>query len=175
MITSRRCLLVDWGDTVMRVFAEQSGPMCRWPRVEAVPGAVEALGRLSKSWQIALATNAADSDEADIRRALARVGLDGLFKKIYCFARVGYKKPSREFFGYVLQDLQLPCSSVVMIGDEFERDVLGANACGIRAVWLNRLTADVRQGAMYQTAHNWESAALLAGQHWGDGRTGQGG
>ena len=163
---SRRCLLVDWGDTVMRVFPEQSGPMFRWPRVEAIPGAEEALGRLGGprgSWRIALATNAADSDEADIRKALARVGLDGLFERIYCFARVGHKKPSAEFFGYVLEDLKLPCTSVVMVGDEFERDVLGANACGIRGVWLNRITSEVREGAMYQTARDWEQVAELLG------------
>lgn len=131
--------------------------------MEAIEGVAEALGRLSKSWQIALATNAADSDEADIRRALSRVGLDGVFEKIYCFAKVGYKKPSREFFGYVLKNLQLPCSSVVMVGDEFERDVVGANACDIRAVWLNRVTTEVRTGELYQTVHDWASAVALLG------------
>jgi len=33
-----RALIFDWGDTVMRVFPEFSGPMAHWPRVEAVHG-----------------------------------------------------------------------------------------------------------------------------------------
>lgn len=59
-----RCLLFDWGDTLMRDFPQFSGSMATWPKVEMVDGADEVLQLLGTSWQLALATNAVDSTEA---------------------------------------------------------------------------------------------------------------
>jgi len=78
-------ILFDWGDTLMRVFPEYTGPMKDWPRLEAVPGAAGMLDALHEDWILALATNAADSDEADIRAALRRVDLERRLDKVYCF------------------------------------------------------------------------------------------
>ncbi|CAC5407212.1 LHPP [Mytilus coruscus] len=43
-------------------------------------------------------------------------------------------KPSKSFFGAVLQDLGQPAESVVMIGDDIVNDVGGAQSCGMRGV-----------------------------------------
>lgn len=154
MSREQRCVLFDWGDTLMRVFPEYEGPMVTWPRVEAAPHAAEVLAALQSQWLLALATNAEASTEADIRAALARVGLDRWLDKIYCFRGVGYKKSSPAFFAQVLADLGLDPRQVVMVGDDFEADVLGANRCGIRALWLNVQSAEVRQGECYSTIHD---------------------
>src|SRR5687767_9344160 len=100
----RRCLLFDWGDSLMLNFPELPGPMATWPRVEAVPFAKETLAGLRAKWTLALATNAADSKEAEIWSALERVGLDDLLDKVYCYRVIGYKKPSLEYFDYILKD-----------------------------------------------------------------------
>jgi len=69
------CVLFDWGNTLMVDLPGCFGPMASWPRVEAVAHAQETLGQLrAAGWHIALATNAADSDEDQIRIALARAG-----------------------------------------------------------------------------------------------------
>ena len=81
------CILFDWGDTLMRDFREFSGPMASWPEVRALPGAGEVLSALRPHWRLALATNAADSSEAEIRDALERVDLSPLIDKVYCFRR----------------------------------------------------------------------------------------
>ena len=131
-------ILFDWGDTLMRVFPEYTGPMKDWPRLEAVPGAVDMLDGLHEDWILALATNAADSDEADIRAALRRVDLERRLDKVYCFKTIGYRKPSPEFFDFILKDLGLPAERVIMVGDDLEADVLGARRAGLRAVWFNQ-------------------------------------
>jgi hypothetical protein len=107
-----RCLLFDWGDTLMRVFPEFDGPMAAWPRVEAMPFANEILADLHLRYGLALATNAADSEETEIRAALDRVGLGKLLDKVYCYRNIGHKKPSKEFFDYVLADLGIEQSQV---------------------------------------------------------------
>jgi len=138
----------------MRDLPGYDGPMATWPRVEAMPHAAETLATLQSGWLIALATNAAASDETQIRAALARVGLAHYFDAIYCFRAIGYKKPSAEFFAYILNDLGIPATSAIMIGDDFETDVVGANRCGIRAVWLNTVSNEARRGEMFETIHD---------------------
>jgi putative hydrolase of the HAD superfamily len=145
------CLLFDWGDTLMRVLPDCDGPMSTWPRVEALPYVEDTLTRLRADWLMALATNAAASEEDEIWKALARVGLDRLLDKVYCYRTIGHKKPSREFFDYILRDLMLGRESVFLVGDDFEADVMGANRCGIRAVWLNERSDETRVGEMYRT------------------------
>jgi len=133
----RGCVLFDWGDTLMRDFPEFSGPMAEWPRVESMPHAAEALAAVrAAGWTTALATNADDSDEALIWRALERVGLASLLDAVYCSRALGHDKPAPEFFRAILSDLALDAEHVVMIGNSLPNDVLGANACGIRAIWL---------------------------------------
>jgi HAD superfamily hydrolase (TIGR01662 family) len=147
------CLLFDWGDTLMRDFKEFSGPMKDWPRVEAVPGAAEMLAALQPDWTLVLATNAADSEEAEIRLALRRVGLDRWLDRIYCFKAIGYRKPSPEFFAYILNDLGLSPEQVVMVGDAYEADVQGANTCGLRAIWFNERTPEEHTNEKQRTIH----------------------
>ncbi len=130
-----RCVLFDWGNTLMVDFHEYSGPMSSWPRVEAIPHARETLTRLRASgWMIALATNAADSDEPEIRAALARVALDELVDRVYCSRGVGHAKPSPEFFAHIISDTGLPASRIVMVGDSPTNDVAGARGAGMPAV-----------------------------------------
>lgn len=148
-----RCVLFDWGDTLMRDFPEYPGPMASWPVVESLPRAAEVLAALRSGWTLALATNAGDSDEAAIRAALARVGLDALLDRIYCRRTVGHEKPAAEFFEFILEDLRLDRSAIVMVGDDFDRDVLGANRAGIRAIWLNERSEQDATGRMHRTVH----------------------
>jgi FMN phosphatase YigB (HAD superfamily) len=149
-----RCLLLDWGDTVMRVFPEYEGPMLTWPRVEAVEGITEALAVLRPDWTIALATNAADSEEEEIWSALARAGLDRMIDRVYCFRGVGYLKSAPEYFEQVLADLEIEPDSVVMAGDDFEADIVSANRSNIRAIWFDEDGAGDRTSAMHRTIHS---------------------
>lgn len=148
------CILFDWGDTLMRVFPEYDGPMVAWPNVEAMPHAEEALSELHSRSLLAVATNAANSEEAEIRAALERVSLDKLLDRVYCYRKIGHKKPSKAFFDYIMADLGIERSQVIMVGDDFEADVKGANACGIKAVWFNSRTSENREGGMHQTIHD---------------------
>lgn len=146
-----RCILLDWGNTVMRVFPEYEGPMFTWPRVEAVGGITEILTELHSDWAVALATNAADSEEPEIWSALARVGLDQLIDRVFCFREVGHRKSEPGYFEYVLSDLGIEPHSAVMVGDDFEADVLSANRAGIRAIWFHEDGTEEKTSAMHRT------------------------
>ena len=164
-----RCLLFDWGDTLMRVFPEFDGPMVTWPQVETLPHAEAVLSELRARSILAVATNAADSEEAEIRAALERVGLDKLLDKVYCYRKIGHKKPSKEFFEYILANLGLQTSQVIMVGDDFEADVVGANNCGIRAIWYNARADEKRESPMHRTIYDLRSLPKTLDSFWNPG------
>jgi putative hydrolase of the HAD superfamily len=161
------CILFDWGETLMRVFPEYDGPMVTWPQVEAMPHAEQVLAELQPLSILSVATNAADSDEAEIRAALDRVGLDKLLDKVYCYRKIGHKKPSKEFFDYILSDLGIERSHVLMVGDDFDADVMGANNCGIRAIWYNPRTEENRESSMHMTIHDLRQLRNAVTNYWG--------
>lgn len=130
-------VVFDWGDTVMRDFRANEGPMASWPRVEAVAGAEQALRALHPRYRLALATNASDSNEELVRRALHRVGLESFFERVFVSSDLGVEKPDARFFAAVLLGLQLPARQVVMVGDSYGNDVRGAKGAGLRTVWFN--------------------------------------
>jgi putative hydrolase of the HAD superfamily len=152
----------------MRVFPDYSGPMSRWPRLEAIPYAQETLAALRPGWIVGLATNAVDSSEAEIRDALARVQLDECVDRVFCYQQVGCKKPSPRFFEFILNDLGLDPSRVTMVGDNYEEDVLGANRSGLRAVWFNPRSDAEPSGEMLRTIHDLRDLEGILGQ-WAPG------
>jgi putative hydrolase of the HAD superfamily len=154
-LTHYQVLLFDWGDTLMKDDPSQPAAMVDWPEVEKVAGADLLLEKLHHSGRIlALATGAAVSNEAQIRGALARVGLDRYFDKVYCFANTGQRKPAEAFYRFILDDLQAQPEEALMIGDSFEKDVLAANRAGLAAVWFNPTTPEKRDGAGFTTVHS---------------------
>jgi FMN phosphatase YigB (HAD superfamily) len=146
-----KCVLFDWGDTVMRDYPEFRGPMYQWPEVAAMPGAFEVITAIRQLRQVILATNAVDSGEEHIWMALNRVSLDKVFHKVYCFQKIGKLKPARGFFQYILADLMVAPENVLMVGDNFTTDIVGANRCDIFGIWINHESSICRKGKMFNT------------------------
>ena len=143
--------IFDWGDTIMRDDPVRTEPMHLWPHVELMPDADIVLDRLSVAVSVSLATSAAVSDEAMIRRALARVGVDRFFRRVFTARSVGKKKNEPEFWLRVLEQLRAKPEEVTMVGDNFESDVLAPASVGIRSLWLNSHTTERRSGQSYST------------------------
>jgi putative hydrolase of the HAD superfamily len=149
-------VLFDWGDTVMRDHPEITIPMVEWETVEVIEGIADVLAYLHASGRrIVLATSAAISDEAQIRGALARGGLDTYFSNIYCFKNTSLPK-GEEFYRHILNDLRISVSDALMVGDGFEKDVQAANVVGIFAVWFNPRSDETREHDLHITVHSME-------------------
>ena len=130
-------LLFDWGDTLMADLPGQQGSMWRWPEVRAMPGAPETLAALATRLPCHLATNAAESGGDEVRRALARVGLDGLIGRVFCRSELGVAKSDPVFYRRIAAELGVAPARLWMIGDSLANDVESARAAGLYAVWLN--------------------------------------
>jgi phosphoserine phosphatase len=105
-------------------------------RHEAFTDARPALAELRRTHRLALVTNGASCLQ---REKLAGAGLaEEDFDAVVISGDVGVAKPRPEVFAHTLGLLGVGAAEAVMVGDSLERDVRGAEACGIRGVWLNR-------------------------------------
>jgi putative hydrolase of the HAD superfamily len=136
-------LLFDWGDTLMVDFRHEKGKMKDWPCVEACPFALETLQILAKRYPIYIATSAQDSNEAEIREAFKRVGLDVFISGYFCYDNLGYNKGVKPFYQTIAKRLDCAPQTLTMIGDNFQKDITSALESGLNAIWLNRLGAPV--------------------------------
>ncbi len=102
--------------------------------VYLAPGAVELLRYLRRSdLPLALVTNGTTLRQ---RSKLERFGLDHYFDAIVVEEEVGFGKPNALCFMTALQQLRVALPGVWMVGDDLERDVKGALAAGLSAVWI---------------------------------------
>jgi len=130
----KKVFLFDWGDTILKDFPNETGKMHTWQKVEAMPNAEKMLRELSQLTDCYLATNAKDSNKVDIIKALQRVNLHKYFKDIFCYKEIGFLKPSKEYFDTIVEKLNIEKSEIVMIGDNLENDIKGAESNGIESI-----------------------------------------
>jgi putative hydrolase of the HAD superfamily len=98
-----------------------------------IPGAGEALDRLAERYRLAIVTNGI----IDVQREkLVRTDLMERFEVVVISGEIGRGKPHRSVYDETLRRLGLPGSACVMVGDNFAKDVAGAQALGIRGVWI---------------------------------------
>lgn len=126
----------------------QQGKMCHWPRVEAIFGAFETLLYLSQQASIYIATNAADSTEYDIHKAFERVHLSAFISGYFCRDNLGLSKESGVlFYQSIVQKLKAEPSSLTMVGDNLDRDIMPAIEAGLEAIWF-RQEAEVSDSSL---------------------------
>ena len=108
-------------------------------------GDVEAaLDQLEGAYALALVTNGASCLQ---REKLAASGLEHRFAAVVVSGELGIGKPDPAIFAHALA--ALGCRDGVMVGNSLERDVDGALAAGLRAVWVNRF-GEARPGDLSQ-------------------------
>ena len=101
-----------------------------------IPGAIPLLEQLrSSGLKIGLVTNSTVVEQTG---KIRRLGLEPLLDVITISEAAGMAKPDPRIFQMTLAQLGCTPDDVLMFGDSWTSDVVGARAAGIRAVWLNR-------------------------------------
>jgi FMN phosphatase YigB (HAD superfamily) len=132
-----KCVLFDWGGTLMSEDGPLDVSMGMWPEVRAIDGAREILAALAPTHRLAVATNAVVSDRAMIELALERVSLREYITDIFCFTELGVRKDSPDFWSHVLATVKMRPSEVAMVGDTLEQDVFPPRRHGVFSIWFN--------------------------------------
>lgn len=132
-----RLALADHGVNdaqLAEALAERFGAERR-ARHEVFADVAGALNRLAESHSMALVTNGAACLQ---REKLAASGLGEHFEAVVVSADVGVAKPDPSVFEHALSELGADSDHAVMIGDSISKDIDGALAAGLGAVWINR-------------------------------------
>ncbi len=99
-----------------------------------IDGAAATVGDLSLRYQIALLTNG----PPDIQRhKLEATGLGDCFDVVIISGEVGVAKPDPSVFALTLERLGAAANTTVMVGDNWDRDVVGATAAGWSGIWVS--------------------------------------
>ncbi|TGD78964.1 HAD family hydrolase [Hymenobacter wooponensis] len=103
-------------------------------------GALPLLEALKPHYKIGIVTN---NRLAEQQEKLQYLGMTPLVDALITSEEIGVPKPNPRIFQVALERLHSRAAETVMVGDNWQADVVGALAVGIRPVWLNR-TASLR-------------------------------
>ncbi|MHB8431436.1 MAG: HAD family hydrolase [Acidimicrobiales bacterium] len=109
-----------------------------------VDGASATLELLAPHYRMGLLTNG----PSDLQRLkVAQAGLSARFDAVVISGEVAVGKPNEAVFAEVLQQLDARPEDSVMVGDSWERDIIGATNAGMAAFWLatGRPTPEVHE------------------------------
>ncbi len=99
-------------------------------------GALEVCQSLSVSHRLFVVTNGITRTQ--IKR-LQQSGLHDFFEDIFDSQSIGYQKPSKEFFDYVMSHIKdFNKKEALIIGDSLNTDIKGGLLAGIDTCWMNR-------------------------------------
>jgi putative hydrolase of the HAD superfamily len=105
----------------------------RMRNLDAYPGAYDLLELLRGSYKLALITNGTSDFQ---RLKIAHTDMAGRFDATIVSGDLGTGKPHPEPFLAALEALDVSPEEVVMVGNDEARDIAGAQALGIRTIWV---------------------------------------
>ena len=131
-------LLFDLGDTIMLEDTEVKDDQGTTLQAELVPGMAEALRQFkAQGHRLALVADARPDTPPNVLR---QHGLYDLFDAFAVSEVVGASKPGRRIFCAALDALEIAAGDygrVVMVGNNLERDIVGANRLGLISAFFH--------------------------------------
>ena len=126
-----------------------------------VDGAEELLEALKYKYELYIVSNGNASVQD---RRLKSAGIIPYFKDIFISERVGFNKPSAEFFEACFERIPgFEKDKAVIVGDRLSSDILGGMNAGVKTCWFNPRgdAPDPDIPADYEIKHLSELPALL--------------
>ncbi|MFN8445241.1 MAG: HAD family hydrolase [Caldilineaceae bacterium] len=139
-LTSRHLLAVciDSGDTLVDEGTEVKDADLVVQRAELIPGASELLYAIKRlGYPLALV---ADGPVGSFQNIYSQHDLLHLFDVMAISGKLGVEKPDARMFHAALEALGIPrrqYTHTLMVGNNLERDIKGANALDIISVWID--------------------------------------
>ena len=100
-----------------------------------LPGAEEAVDRLSKKYRLFLASNGTASVQ---KGRMTSANLYRFFEEVFVSQEIGHNKPSLEYFEAAFSRIPgFDKSRCLMVGDSLTSDIRGGANAGIKTCWVN--------------------------------------
>lgn len=99
-----------------------------------IEGAIDVLDYLSSKYKLYIVSNGFTEIQY---KKMEMVGVDKYFQGIILSDEVGKNKPHPGIFEYTLKKAGVVVNQVVMVGDNVNTDIKGAQSVGIDQIWYN--------------------------------------
>ena len=116
-------------------------------KVNLYPYALEILEYLHPKYQMHIITNGFQEVQ-NIK--LEASGMDQYFKTLITSEKAGVKKPNAAIFEYALDKTGATSGNSLMIGDDYEVDILGADNIGMDQVFFDPEQQSTVNGSTYK-------------------------
>src|SRR5574339_624478 len=87
-------------------------------------------------YRLGLISNA--GDDQDVQQLARRFGIDQYFDFILTSAACSYRKPHPRIFELALSNWYFLPAEAVMVGDNLDADIRGAQSVGLYSIWISR-------------------------------------
>ena len=77
---------------------------------------------------------------------MKNAGFDKYFSGYFISEKVGFEKPSKEFFDGCFKDLPYDLDEVVLIGDSPTADIKGGSKYGLDTIWFDHRGEKLPEG-----------------------------
>ena len=95
-----------------------------------------------------------DADDEYLYKQMSALDILGLFDSITTSEEVGFRKPAKEIFRKALGKAKCKPENAIYIGDNVERDILGAQSVGMTAVLFSGSIAKCKETDFVITSLN---------------------
>lgn len=110
------------------------------------PGVAETLAKLEKQYTLAVASY---TQGCYTQPELKELGIEKFFSHFAYTSDIGFHKASAQFYTRCLEIVGKRAEDCVMIGDNYDVDVLMPKKLGMKAIWVkNRITAPQYAGLL---------------------------
>ena len=100
-----------------------------------MPGAEEAVERLSKKYKLYLASNGTASVQ---KGRMTSANLYRFFETVFVSQEIGHNKPSKAYFDACFAAIPgFDPTKAMIVGDSLSSDIKGGINAGIKTVWVN--------------------------------------
>jgi len=129
-----KAVMFDWGHTLLDEVSDREIPLDKCP-INLMPGVLEVLSQIDLPMGVWANTNSYSA--SDIELWLRRAEIGEYFGCVVTSSDVGYRKPDARFFSAALDKCGFKKDEVILIGNQLNSDIKGANDYGIKNVWLS--------------------------------------
>jgi HAD superfamily hydrolase (TIGR01549 family) len=106
-------------------------------RTTPFPETISALTSLAKQFELGIITNTQGQKASGTHRIALFPGIEKFFKTIIIAGEDGIPtKPDSKPFLVCLDEMNLKPAEAIYVGDDYQKDIIGAGRVGMHPVWL---------------------------------------
>ena len=130
-----------------------------------LPGAEEAVDRLSKKYRLFLASNGTASVQ---KGRMTSANLYRFFETVFVSQEIGYNKPSLDYFNACFATIPgFDKEKAMIVGDSLSSDIRGGINAGIKTVWVNPNHLDCGETKPDHEIESLSQLEALLEEHYG--------